>query len=153
MQNNDIIYNNELGNFTFRVGAIIINKGRLLMIKHVDINGYYSVGGKVKLNETTEQAVIRETYEETNEIFEIEKLAFVHEYLYNHPTKQIPLHEIAFYYLMKQDSNITFYNGNKKESLHWIALNDLPNTHLYPTFFKTKLLNGFTEIEHIVSRL
>ena len=40
---------------------------------------YYSVGGGVHLNETAEEAVIREVFEETGIHYEVDRLVFIHE--------------------------------------------------------------------------
>ncbi|WP_408645493.1 NUDIX domain-containing protein [[Clostridium] fimetarium] len=40
---------------------------------------FYSVGGGVHLGETSEEAVIREVFEETGVNYEIDRLVFIHE--------------------------------------------------------------------------
>ena len=67
------------GEFSYRVAALIINNNKLLVAKHVNYPCYYTVGGRVKLNETSVEAVVREALEETGFTFEIDKLAFVQE--------------------------------------------------------------------------
>ena len=49
------------------------------MAKHEDYPCYYKVGGKVRINETSEEAIIREAYEETGAEFQIDKLSFIQE--------------------------------------------------------------------------
>jgi len=65
------------GEFSYRVAALIINNNKLLVEKHIDHSCYYTVGGRVKLNETSGEAVVREVSEETGFTFEIDKLVFV----------------------------------------------------------------------------
>ncbi|QHQ63847.1 NUDIX domain-containing protein [Anaerocolumna sedimenticola] len=48
---------------------------------------YYTVGGAVKIKETSEEAVIREVYEETGVNFEIDRLVFIQERFLNIPEK------------------------------------------------------------------
>lgn len=57
--------------FNYRVGAVILNDGKLLAMRDEDAPYYYLPGGRVKLGETAEQAVIREVYEELHVTAEI----------------------------------------------------------------------------------
>ena len=63
MKGQDLSFKTEQGGFTYRVGAIIIKDNNLLMVKHEDYPCYYTVGGRVRLNETSEEAIIREVYD------------------------------------------------------------------------------------------
>ena len=89
--------------FTCRVAAIIILENQILMVKHKDYPLYYTVGGKVKINESTEDAIIREIKEETGIDYEIEKLTFIQERFYNFNNQEH--HEIIFYYKTKENIN------------------------------------------------
>ena len=59
MQEQDLVFNTNQGIFTYRVAAIIIKDKKLLMAKHEDYPCYYTVGGKVRINETSEEASVR----------------------------------------------------------------------------------------------
>ena len=63
----DIVFDAAESRFNYRVGAIIIDSGKILMVKNVDnfISFYYTVGGRVRLDESAEEAVLRESFEET----------------------------------------------------------------------------------------
>lgn len=65
------------GIINIRVGAIIIKDGKILMAGNRSVNYLYSVGGRLKFGETSEQAIIREVYEETGVRMEIDRLAGV----------------------------------------------------------------------------
>lgn len=155
MNNDDLSVNTEHGNFTYRVAAIIINDNKLLLVKHEDHPCYYTVGGRVKINETSEDAVVREAYEETGVRFEIDKLAFIQErFLEINSTKH---HEIVFFYLLQNVSEMivlenTYTDQGSKETLHWFSLSDLDKHHIVPKFIKTRLLKGISGIEHIISK-
>ena len=63
----DCTFKTKEGKFNFRVAAIIKNGNKILMAHNPDDEScYYSVGGRVKMNETVEDAVIREVKEEMN---------------------------------------------------------------------------------------
>ena len=65
--------------FRLRACGILINDGKVLMIRNDSDPFYYSVGGCVEHGESLEEAAVREVWEETGCKFEIERLAFIHE--------------------------------------------------------------------------
>lgn len=78
----------------------------MLMFKNDSAPYYYSVGERVKLNETSEEAVVRETFEETGIKFEIDRLVFIHEHFFYEEITREHYHEIAFFYLMKENHSL-----------------------------------------------
>lgn len=155
MEEQDLTFKTSQGGFTYRVGAIIIKDKKLLMAKHEDYPCYYTVGGKVRINETSEEAVIREAYEETGIEFQIDRLSFIQERFIEITGEHY--HEIVFYFLMKENTNIdlsckSFTDQGSKETLHWLPIESLDKTYLIPEFFKTKLLDNMVGIEHIISK-
>jgi ADP-ribose pyrophosphatase YjhB (NUDIX family) len=154
VEEQNIAFKTNKGCFTYRVAAIIIKDNKLLMAKHEDYPCYYTVGGKVKINETSEEAVIREVYEETGVELQIDRLAFIQERFFEITREQH--HEIVFYYLMKENFNMDLFcksfTDQAKESLHWLPIGNLDKTIIIPEFFKTKLLDNMIGIEHIISK-
>ena len=56
----------EEGIINIRVGAIIMKNGKLLMVGNdVHPEYLYSVGGRIKFGETSEEAIVREVFEES----------------------------------------------------------------------------------------
>ncbi|ERI95402.1 hydrolase, NUDIX family [Clostridiales bacterium oral taxon 876 str. F0540] len=155
VEEQNIAFETNQGCFTYRVATIILKDDKLLMAKRKDYPCYYTVGGKVRINETSEEAIIREAYEETGIEFQIDKLLFIQERYFEIKGKHH--HEIVFYYLMKEKFNIdlccrSFTDQGPKESLHWLPIKSLDETYIIPEFFKTKLLGNIVSIEHIVSK-
>lgn len=155
MEEQNIAFETNQGCFIYRVAAIIIKDNKLLMAKHEDYPCYYTVGGKVRINETSEEAVIREAYEETGIEFQIDRISFIQERFFEMAGEHH--HEIVFYFLMKENakidlSNKSFTDQGPKESLHWLPIEGLDETYIIPEFFKTKLLDNIVGIEHIVSK-
>jgi 8-oxo-dGTP pyrophosphatase MutT (NUDIX family) len=151
----DISYLIGTDKFNFRVGAIIIDNGRLLMAKDEKENHYYSVGGRVQMGESTFEAVERESFEETGLRFQVDRLAFVQENFFK--LKDEHFHEIGFYYLMKSRTDIekipaSFKEGEQIETLHWLPIDKLKDYKLFPTFFKTELADIGYEIKHFIDR-
>lgn len=88
------------GRFRLRAAAIIIENGCVLFASNGCESYYYSIGGAVKLGETSEQTVLREVFEETGIRYEIERLAFVEELFFkrnNGMLKGLDCHEITFF--------------------------------------------------------
>ncbi len=147
------------------MGAIIICKGKLLAIKNAKHPYYYTIGGRVKVGELSEEAVIREAYEETNIIFTVDRLCFVHENMFNADFlaggQIVPFHEVGLYYLLKSESLeglscVSLGMDGGEESLHWLLLNQLGGYQLYPEFFKTELpllnIEGRQNVKHFITR-
>ena len=137
-----------------RAAALIVKDNNFLAVKSSDYDVYYTVGGGIEVNESSEEAVIREVYEETGYMLEINRLAFVQERF--HEVDERKYHEIVFFYLMQINADFDIpENRNtdqKKETLHWIPIKDLGKFNLVPKFLKTKSFVNVTSIEHIISK-
>lgn len=55
----------DQGVLNIRVGAIIMKDDKFLMVGNDRVEYLYSVGGRIQMGETAEEAVEREVYEET----------------------------------------------------------------------------------------
>ena len=147
----------EDGFLNVRVGAIIEKDGKVLMVGNNDFDYLYSVGGRVQFGENTEQAVIREVYEETGVKLEIDRLGYVHEnyFICDSPEKLGKLiYEICFYYFMKVPEEFsliqdTFKDGGDEEYLQWVSMDT--EKKIYPEFLKEELSHPSKEVKHIVT--
>ena len=148
----DIEFETPDVNFSLRSAALIICNNCILLAKSDDYDCFYTVGGAVRENETSENAVLRECLEETGHYFEIDRLVLVQERFYQ--ADDIQHQELAFFYLMKEQ-NLEIYSGANTdlnhEHLHWIPIDDLKNIDLVPDFLRTALENIPNEITHIIS--
>lgn len=145
------------GIINIRVGAIIMNDDRFLMVKNEAVDYLYSVGGRIKFGETAEEAVKREVFEETGFNLGIDRLGFIHEnYFYGDigKAKGKLIYEISFFFYMKTPPNFqpksgSFTDGGSKESLVWVSP-DCEKT-IFPEFFRTELLMPQSGVKHIVT--
>lgn len=155
----DCTFHAENGVFNYRVGAIILDGTRVLMTKSEGCGYYYSVGGRVKLGETAEQAVLREVFEETGVHAEIERLGFVHE---NFFTSDFGLNcglryraLLLFYYIKPFDYSLIRSCGvndaGQNETLGWIDMKDCGGVKFFPEFFRTELLAPSKNVKNIVT--
>jgi len=155
----DISLKTDPGVFIFKVGAVIIHDGKVLMVKTDGFPYYYTVGGRVEFGETSEDAVLREVFEETNVVFKIDRLAFIHENFFIADfMDNTYCHEIALYYIMKPSCdlgkvlcNSTGFHG-EKESLHWLPLDKLSDYPIFPEFYRTELQNINKEVVHFITK-
>ncbi|MDE6293319.1 MAG: NUDIX domain-containing protein, partial [Clostridiales bacterium] len=125
-------FNRGNDRFSYRVGAIIIEEGCVLLATNESADYYYSVGGRVHFGETAYDAVLREVKEETGVDYEVDRLAFVHENFFVEPcgvNKNKKFHEIALFYVMKpRGIKQTFPDGycmDGRERYVWIPIEKL----------------------------
>lgn len=148
----DIGMNTTNGDFSLRAAALIINNNQLLVIKHDNFDCFYTIGGRVNINETSTDAVIREVREETGYLLSVDRLVYIQERFYN--INNTHHHEVVFFYLMKSaDVRIEneFCTDHQEEKLYWIPIDELQNINLVPAFLQIALTNIHKEIIHIVS--
>ena len=148
----DIGYETSNMKFSLRSAALIFNDNCLLIVKNDNCDCFFTVGGGIKENETSENAVIRECFEETGCHLEIDRLVFIQERFYRVDNTQYQ--EIVFFYLMKE-IDLNLCNGintdQQNEHLYWIPVEKLKNINLVPKFLKTALEDIPNEITHIIS--
>lgn len=93
----DITTVTEEGSFKFRVAALIVHEGRLLLAGTRYESYHYLPGGKVRLGEDSRAAVARELREETALRLEIGDLRHIVENLRSHPDGGVR-HELMLVY-------------------------------------------------------
>lgn len=153
----DTTFKTDKGVFNYRVGAIILDGTKALMAYDPRHKQYYSVGGRVHFGESSEQAVLREVYEETGVKAEIDRLGFVHENFFE--IDGMPFHELAFFYYIKpfDYGKINFEAvkcDGESEKILWVDLKNeafFEGKMFFPEFFKTELLANTKEIKHIIT--
>lgn len=147
--------------FRYRAAAIIIEDGNILFAKNENDSYYYTVGGGVKIGESTEDAVRREVLEETGVAYEIERLAFIHENFFEGDggtlKKGLKCHELCFYYLMKPrgtkelNSNSSTTSG-VREFMCWLPINKLEDYEAHPKFFIEEIQKIENHVKHIITK-
>ena len=155
--NKDMCVACDDGILNIRVGAIIMKDSKILMIGNEKVDYLYSVGGRIKFGETAEEAIIREVFEETGVVMEIDRLGFVHEnYFYGDSSSNFGklIYEISFYFYMSVPSDFTpisesFTEDNSKEHLKWVSFDE--DIKMYPEFFRTELGNPKDTVRHLVT--
>lgn len=154
----DTTFKTPKGIFNYRAGALILNDTKILMrhAKHHK-EQCHTIGGRAKLGETSEQAVLREIFEETGVKAELDRLAVIHESLFY--MEGIPHHELAFYWLVQPfDYEKIDYSAIKRDDddleIFWLDLTDKEErekTEIFPPWLSEKVLKLPKGIKHIVT--
>jgi len=140
----------------FRTVGVLIRGDKILVQREKDSLEYALPGGHVKINETSEQSLIREYKEETGAEIICDRIIWIEETFWNWNGKDT--HTIAFYYLIKlvDDTDIpdSFFESQKDNCnviLEWISVGDLKKYTVYPSFLAEKVCNISSSIEHFIS--
>ena len=144
----DISYINGNNKFNYRVGAIIIYDNKLLVMRDERSPYYYLPGGRVKMNETADQAITREIQEELNIGCKIIRPLWLSQSFFNEDVDKIDYHELCIYYLIELSNkelykkNIFILNeGNHTLKFEWLEFDRLQNEYFYPLFLKKEIYN------------
>ena len=142
-------FRTKVGNTVFgvRATALIVQNNQLLVTK--DKGKYYTIGGAIKVNESTEDAVVREVKEELGVKAQAGQLAFVVENRFEQAG--IHYHNIEFHYLVDllEDAPLTMQEDKKMQPCEWIDLDKLKGINLVPAFLKTALPAWDGQLRHI----
>lgn len=161
MEENDCGFKRGNKWFRYRVGAIIIEEGCVLLAYNNVSDYYYSVGGGVHHGESSRDAVLREVFEETGVRYEVDRLAFIHENFFHDDQftlKGLDCHELSFYYIMKPRGTRELPEHKSlsqcgDERVAWIPIDKLGDVKMFPTFYKDRLKDlRDGEIVHIVTK-
>lgn len=141
----DVNKDNRNIKFNFRAAGLITRNNKLLIMIDEGIEHYYFPGGRVKLTETTSQAVIREVCEELGVYAESVSLAAVNENFFQ--INGTSYHEIGFFYNVKisddalpanDEFEMTDTDG-VKHHYRFVDIDDIENIFVYPVSVKKRI--------------
>ena len=142
-------FRTKVGNTVFgvRATALILQNCKLLVTQ--DKGKYYTIGGAIQVNESTEDALVREVREELGVKAEALQLAFVVENRFKEDG--VNYHNIEFHYLVDllEDAPLTMQEDEKRQPCEWIHLDKLEDIQLVPAFLKTDLPAWDGQLRHI----
>lgn len=147
IQSVDLTLNTENGVFNHRVAAVIINNNKILAQKNTKTREYYLVGGRVKFEESTQDALTRELKEELGITVTDFKLLWINEAFFIEENKKF--HEICMYYFVdisetkfdRFEDDFQIQEGNRINTYEWLDIDSLDDVTLYPQFFKNETKN------------
>ena len=96
----DISFVSGQEKFNYRVCAIILSGNRILAMHDERSPYYYLPGGRVRMGETAEHAVVREVEEELNIKSKIVRPLWLNQGFFTEDVDKLNYHEICLYFLM-----------------------------------------------------
>ena len=93
----DITFKTSKGRFNYRVCAIIIHENKLLAMKDEHSPYSYLPGGRVKLHETSEQAILRELKEELKIDCDIIRPLWLNQNFFTEDVNKEQYHELCLF--------------------------------------------------------
>ena len=145
----DISYKTESGKFNYRVCAVIISDGKILAMHDERSPYFYLPGGRVKMGETAEDAVIREVREELGIIAKIARPLWLNQAFFTEDVDHLRYHELCIYFLMdisetdllERGNEFTGNEGKKTHTFEWLDFDQLKEEYFYPLFLKKEIFN------------
>ncbi len=145
----DISFQSENEKFNYRVCAVILNDGKILAMQDERSPYFYLPGGRVKMGETAEDAVIRETKEELNIIARIIRPLWLNQGFFKEDVDGLQYHEICIYFLMdisdtdllSRDDAFFRQEGVHRHTFQWLKYEQLQHEYFYPVFLKKQIFD------------
>ena len=145
----DITYIEGRKKFNYRVCAVMISGGRILAMRD-ERSPYYSLpGGRVRMGETAENAVLREVEEELNVKARIVRPLWMSQSFFNEDVSRLDYHELCVYFLTditgtgleERGERFTLREGCHVHDFEWLAFERLRDEYFYPVFMKTAVFD------------
>ena len=145
----DISYVSGGDKFNYRVCAVIVSNGKLLAMHDERSPYYYLPGGRVKLGETAEQAVLREIREELEVKATIARPLWLNQSFFTEDVDHLNYHELCIYFLLDisqtdlltKGERFTLHERNHTHDFEWLPFERLSQEYFYPVFLKTAIFD------------
>ena len=160
----DVTFHADGGWFIYRVGAILVRDGRALMAHNDRDHYHYSVGGRVHLGESADDALRREVIEELGAPPASQQLVVINENFFPMDQHEGDVHEICLYYVITMPPDWELDNGRESwadgvagdvpmaEWYEWVPLDRFGEMRVYPTWLPAELAHPWVGIRHIITR-
>ena len=141
-----------------RAAAVLVKGNRILVQREKDGDEYALPGGHIKLGETLEEGLVRETEEEMGVRVKCERLLWSEESFWEWNGKQT--HELNFYFLVEpcgeldipENGEFVSQKDNCNVVLGWMPIEALERLTIYPEFLKAEIETLDGPIRHFVTR-
>ncbi len=138
----DLTYHLPSGRFNLRVGAVILHEGRLLAMQDENAPYFYLPGGRVRLHETAEDALLREIREELGVDARLLRPLWVHQNFFTWQVSGERFHEWCLYFLVDVSgtglptADFIRREGRHTHAFTWLDVATLPERDLVPPFLR-----------------
>ena len=150
----DAVFHVEHQVFNYRVAAVMIKDGRVLIHRSKKETNWSLPGGRVKLGEDAKASLQREMLEELALQIEVDRYLWTVENFFTYAEKEI--HEVGLYFKITAKGALPLHDGEftvlEKERLvfKWVPIEDLNQYVLNPEVVKNKLLSGSYEPDYFL---
>lgn len=145
----DVSFKTGNEKFNYRVCAMMLQEGKILVMQDERSPYYYLPGGRVGLGERAEDAVIRELREELGITAKIERPVWLNQAFFTEDVDHLNYHEICIYFLMdisgtdllSRGEKFTSREGSRTHRFGWVPIEQLQDMYFYPIFLKQEIFH------------
>jgi len=143
----DISFVTKDGRFNCRVAAVLLDGERILAMHDERSPYFYLPGGRIKMGERAEDAVLREVREELGIEARIERPLWLSQAFFTEDVDRTDYHELCFYFLLNASGTDLpargdRFRGSEQHHVHdfeWLPFDRLKDEYFYPLFLKTEI--------------
>ena len=143
----DITIDTDEGRFNYRVCALMLDGGRILAMHDEHSPYFYLPGGRVRMGERAEDAVLREVREELGIEARIERPLWLSQSFFTEDVDRADYHELCLYFLLDASGTDLLtrgdrFRGQERRHVHdfaWLPFERLKDEYFYPLFLKTDI--------------
>ena len=145
----DITFETEAGRFNYRVCAVLLDGGRILAMHDKRSPYFYLPGGRVRMGERAEDAVLREVREELGIEVRIVRPLWLSQSFFNEDVAHVDYHELCLYFLVDASATDLLTRGDRfrgpelrhVHDFEWLPFERVKDEYLYPLFLKTEIFH------------
>ncbi len=145
----DITFETKEGRFNYRVAAILVDEGRILAMRDERSPYFYLPGGRVRMGERAEDAVLREVWEELGIEARIVRPLWLSQSFFNEDVARVDFHELCLYFLLDASGTDLLMRGDRfrgpelrhVHDFEWLPFPRLQEEYFYPLFLKTEIFH------------
>ena len=143
----DITFETDEGRFNYRVCAVLLDGGRILAMHDENSPYFYLPGGRVRMGERAEDAVLREVREELGIEARILRPLWLSQSFFTEDVDRADYHELCIYFLLDVSGTDLLargdrFRGPERRHVHdfaWLPFERLKDEYFYPLFLKTDI--------------
>ncbi len=156
--NKDWLFADEKYTCGLRAAGVLVRDNMILVQRDKGGNEYALPGGHIKIGETLEEGLIRETMEEMGVRIKCKRLLWSEECFWEWDGRQA--HTIVFYYRIElcdeldipENGGFVSQKDNCNVVLEWMPVEELKNVTIYPEFLKDEIYRLDEPTKHFVSK-